>query len=281
MNQVSSRIDDNNILLHQPIMQDPFDQKKRFLVAEIASSQTDASPKGTIDIQCLPIIDTINSHPDMVTTSSCSGRVSVFLEGVKHSETVNRSIGAKGHEGRWLFVTHDPSELPGWFISLDLDHSTGDFQTDEGTRYILFKFEPLILHIKCRNTDMANKVYQAAMACGFRESGIGTNNIVGIRISIKLDVPIGYLSEDGKLKAVVSEEYLSLITKLADDRFTENFKKLQQLEKAMENLKENCSQESKSTPETKEERRDRKRREGLEKQRLKIESQKEANEVDE
>lgn len=252
-------------------MQDPFDQKKAYILQEIASGVTDASPKGTIDEPCWPIIQTINSHPDMVTTSSCSGRVSVFLEGVKQSETVNRSIGAKGHEGRWLFVTHNPSELPGWYKPLNFEYTHSGFQTGASTRYILFKFEPLILHVKCRNTQMANRVYQAAMACGFRESGIGTNDIVGIRISIKLDIPIGYL-DDQSLKIMVTEEYLQLVTKLAEDRFAENFRKLEQLERSMESLRVSGSAETSSHTETKEERRERKRKEGLERQRLKREN---------
>ena len=217
-------------------MQDPFDQKKSYILQEIASSVLDASPKGTIDEPCWPIIQTINSHPDMVTTSSCSGRVSVFLEGVKQSDAVNRSIGAKGHEGRWLFVSHDPKELSGWYNRMNFEYVSSGFQIGASTRYILFKFEPLILHVKCRNTIMANRVYQAAMACGFRESGIGTNDIVGIRISIKLDI-----------------------------------RKLQQLGRSMESLGV-LSAEASSHIETKEERRERKRKEGLERQRLKREN---------
>lgn len=251
-------------------MQDPFDQKKSYILQEIASSVLDASPKGTIDEPCWPIIQTINSHPDMVTTSSCSGRVSVFLEGVKQSDAVNRSIGAKGHEGRWLFVSHDPKELSGWYNRMNFEYVSSGFQIGASTRYILFKFEPLILHVKCRNTIMANRVYQAAMACGFRESGIGTNDIVGIRISIKLDIPIGYF-DNQIFKIMVSEEYLQLVTKLAEDRFAENFRKLQQLERSMESLRV-LSAEASSHIETKEERRERKRKEGLERQRLKREN---------
>lgn len=210
----------------------------------------------------------------MVTTSSCSGRVSVFLEGVKQSDNVHRSIGAKGHEGRWLFVTHEPSELPQWYERVDFEYGPVG-HTDGGTRYILFKFEPLILHVKCRNTAMANKVYQAAMGCGFRESGIGTNDIVGIRISIKLDIPIGYLQDD-KMKAIVTKEYLELVTTLANDRFTENFRKLEQLERAMASIGEANLAEV----ETKEQRRERKVREGLERQRIKKQAELETRAVE-
>ena len=64
-----------------------------------------------------------------MTTSSCAGRVSVFLEGKKQSkgyegvgdveddqgfgkESVQAAVpGGKGMGGRWLFVSHEPVEL--------------------------------------------------------------------------------------------------------------------------------------------------------------------------
>ncbi|KAM9907208.1 hypothetical protein OXX69_006522 [Metschnikowia pulcherrima] len=238
-----------------------FDQKKSSILREISGNSADApdaSPKGTIDVLCLPLIETINAHPDMVTTSSCSGRVSVFLEGNK----TKTQIGAKGNEGRWLFVTHEPESLQGWHKSIDFKYDNGSAkigESEDATRYILYKFEPLILHVKCRDSASANRLYSTAMGCGFRESGIGSNNIVGIRISIKLDVPIGYLQHD-VLISLVSSEYLEIITRLSLDRFEENFRKMNQLEAAIKQMK----REEVKVEETKEERRLRKMREGME-----------------
>lgn len=98
------------------------------------------------------------------------------------------------------------------------------------------------------------------MNCGFRESGIGSNNLVAIRTSIKLDIPIGYM-EDDSLVSIVSEEYLELSTKLSLDRFKENFKKLDILSKAVKNMVDTPIKEVHT--ETKEERRERKIREGM------------------
>lgn len=232
----------------------PFDQKKLAILREILASDLDALPKGTIDSLCIPIIETINSHSDLVTTSLCSGRVSVFLEGNK----TGTQIGAKGNEGRWLFVTHHPEELENWHKSVDfvfLEPRT----CGPATRYILYKFEPLILHVKCRDADLANLLYSTAMSCGFRESGIGSNNIVGIRTSIKLDVPVGCLDGD-KLVSFVPESYLQLVTQLSLDRFAENFRKMDALKSAIENM----SKPAKEPQETKEERRLRKMKEGME-----------------
>lgn len=244
-------------------MLDAFDQKKKALIDEITVTSElvpDASPKGTIDEFCWPVINIINNHPDMVTTSLCSGRVSVFLEGIKLLGEGEMKIGAKGHEGRWLFVTHDPKDLPQWWDSVDFQYREA-YPSDPATRYVLFKFEPLILHVKCRTTAVATQLYNTAMGCGFRESGIGSNNNVAIRTSIKLDIPVGYL--DGEtLVCFVTPEYLRLATKLSEDRFTENFKKMRAIETAIKSME--VKEEKKVEP--KEERRERKRAEGLARQ---------------
>ncbi|CAH6723362.1 tRNA wybutosine-synthesizing protein 3 [[Candida] jaroonii] len=242
-------------------MLDPFDQKKQLILKEIGDDTSvtkDLSPKGSIDEPCIPIINLINAHPNMVTTSSCSGRVSVFIEGIKDRE----KIGSKGNQGHWIYVNHHP-DIENWYKTIDYKINTQSTPTNELTRYILYKFEPLILHVKCRDLDSANELYKVAMSCGFRESGIGTNNIVAIRISIKLDIPIGYYDEEVVFN--VDETYLDFVTKLAKDRFTENFRKLDQLYDAIKVM----GVVEKKVVETKEERRERKIREGLAKQALK------------
>ncbi|EGW34347.1 uncharacterized protein SPAPADRAFT_134561 [Spathaspora passalidarum NRRL Y-27907] len=247
-------------------MQDPFDQKKQAILDEISTNSSDnldASPKGTIDEKCIPIINLINKDPNMVTTSSCSGRVSVFLEG-KHQEGQNKII-AKGNEGRWLFVTHNPEDLPKWYDGVDFKYLCDQFPGGE-SRSILFKFEPLILHVKCRDLNQASKLYTVAMNCGFRESGIGSNYNVAIRISIKLDIPIGYGNDSEELVSFVSKEYLEYATKLSYERFTENFKKMNQLYDAIDKMMSSGDQQKVKDKETKEERRERKIREGLQRQ---------------
>lgn len=38
----------------------------------------DLSPKGSVDVKCLPVIDLLNKCDEYVTTSSCSGRIALF-----------------------------------------------------------------------------------------------------------------------------------------------------------------------------------------------------------
>lgn len=129
-----------------------FAQKKQQILSEISStdeSSPDASPKGTIDEAIIPLIDIINQSADFVTTSSCSGRVSVFLEGVKSPS----KIGGKGLGGKWLYVTHDKRELRenncNWWQDQVKNHKEKEEEvgievTDDTTRYVIYKFEPMV-----------------------------------------------------------------------------------------------------------------------------------------
>lgn len=49
--------------------------------ADTEAKPSDRSPKGSIDAQIRPLLARLNALPGVVTTSSCSGRISVFLEG--------------------------------------------------------------------------------------------------------------------------------------------------------------------------------------------------------
>lgn len=95
-----------------------FERRKRKILAELSipdAEYTDLSPKGSVDEGIRELIDDINTLPGLVTTSSCAGRFSVFLEGRKKqhqqqsSEVQQRQFvpsGGKG-AGKWLYVSHD------------------------------------------------------------------------------------------------------------------------------------------------------------------------------
>ena len=117
-----------------------FKEKKRRILLDLAtpvSDYSDKSPKGSVDVQILELIDLVNGHEGWVTTSSCAGRAAVFLEGpndgveseeltttgaakdavssdvigidgeTKSTADVKTTPGGKGG-GRWLYVSHDP-----------------------------------------------------------------------------------------------------------------------------------------------------------------------------
>src|SRR5581483_6891205 len=59
-----------------------------FLTSSDPSSKIDKSPKGSVDEAILPLIELLNKHDDYVTTSSCSGRTSIYCAGKGIKKTV-------------------------------------------------------------------------------------------------------------------------------------------------------------------------------------------------
>lgn len=118
----------------------------------------DLSPKGSIDEPIRFLIEEINRLEGLVTTSSCSGRMSVFLEGRKRGlngeETDKASPAGPGGKGggTWLYISHDPApdledtSKSSFASQFGLLETNGD--SDEvpalDCRYIHLKFEPMV-----------------------------------------------------------------------------------------------------------------------------------------
>ncbi|KAK6348757.1 hypothetical protein TWF730_009529 [Orbilia blumenaviensis] len=266
-----------------------FSSRKKGILGALASG-TDASPKGSVDKQILPIMELLNSHPGAVTTSSCSGRVSVFLEGRKQSSTTPAlrqadgvdvaAAGGKGGDGRWLFVTHDP--LSDDILQESQDDATlrtlfggvpsepaateqlGSLSSE--TRYVHFKFEPMILHILTETLEVANRLLTCAISSSFRESGIVSplkNPVVAVRtMGLAFDAPIGiYDPERNIIQRFMEPSGLRLLMQLTNDRFRENSKRIDSLHKHLLS-----AMEVTDTPlESKQLRAARKRTEGIDK----------------
>lgn len=145
-----------------------FEIKKAKILSQLAkpdAEYTDASPKGSVDEGIRDLIDEINTRDGLVTTSSCAGRVSVFVEGTKTSKNTGAeaeddkpkpasAVGGKGGGGAWLYVSHDPVTedalgLAGGEASLfGLDGSVEGMGAEaEVERLIHFKFEPMVSNL--------------------------------------------------------------------------------------------------------------------------------------
>lgn len=122
-----------------------FQAKKEKILSDLSrpdEEYSDLSPKGSVDLNIRPLIRDINDLPGLVTTSSCAGRISVFLEGgwlpksevnyagldpprqstegsgIKGGDDGEREQGKRNQDqfaptggkgsGKWLFVSHDP-----------------------------------------------------------------------------------------------------------------------------------------------------------------------------
>lgn len=156
-----------------------FTSRKRKILDQLAipdTEYTDLSPKGSVDEGVRELCGEINSQEGLVTTSSCAGRVAVFLEGgVSRTEggegdedaaaaaTTVASSGGKGGGGRWLYVSHDrvdEGKLEGKgevFKLFGIEESEGaDFNFEAASnplpRFIHFKFEPMVSPVPITRT---------------------------------------------------------------------------------------------------------------------------------
>lgn len=185
-----------------------FDHTKKMMLEKLY--KPDKSFKGDVDIEAIPVIEAFNSKKYYYTTSSCSGRISLFFEA---------ESGRKDESG-WHFVEHRVVEVK------EIMDSLKDFPKES----LWFRQEAPIFHVACRNEEYAKKLLELCRDLGFKHSGIiGTSSkrvIVEIIFNNKMDVPI---ASDGEL--FVNEKFIKFLVRKANIRFKKNQKLLKKFEK--------------------------------------------------
>lgn len=137
-----------------------FQARKQKILEQLATPDAeyhDLSPKGSVDAPIRALIEDINRLDGLVTTSSCSGRISVFLEGrkadvngIETAEDTPAGPGGKGGGGMWLYISHDPITTLGdtasdFMTTLSLKKGgSANKATGLPSRYIHLKFEPMV-----------------------------------------------------------------------------------------------------------------------------------------
>jgi len=231
---------------------DAFDDAKRAMLLSLQAG-IDFSPKGSIDKPCLSCVDFINDQlADYVTTSSCSGRISV-----------NRDEGT-GKGVAWLLVEHGPvsacavreavqrqAPLPkgyGAELSDVIEYSPDApaYPTAAASRCTTttaagssidqalssFKCEGFILHIRCRDLAAGRRLHSVALAAGFRESGLTISAkrvMLAVRsTSFSLELPIARGT-----RLLLDEDLLALVVSEANNRLHDNFARISRFLYAM------------------------------------------------
>jgi tRNA wybutosine-synthesizing protein 3 len=296
-----------------------FRAKKEGILKALAVPEgeySDRSPKGSVDEGVKDVLELVNRFEGWVSTSSCAGRVSVFVEGGKgrgedeeeadgvdddlqrrlsrkddfeeavRSELRSGPAGKGG--GKWLYVSHDPIPTPpasedSTFTKLfglePMGSGTSGIGTPTGKtpRLVHLSFSPLILHILGATLHHAKPLLPAAINAGFRESGVQslralddpeTGPMLGIRTNgLLFDTIIGMVVEDDngkeRFQSIVSEEYLQMCMRVINERFEWNTKRKERL---IDEIKNAVDSLTKGEEESKEERRERKRADGLRRQ---------------
>lgn len=154
-----------------------FDRRKAAALAALASPAPDKSPKGGVDAPIAPLLDALNSLPDLFTTSSCSGRVSVLAQPPpppppqQQGELGVAKTKKKARGGGWVYISHDPAD-PEALVEVLF----GGKEDGGGGDELVFRFEPMIVAVECRDAAVAAALVAAAVGAGFRESGERLNS---------------------------------------------------------------------------------------------------------
>jgi tRNA wybutosine-synthesizing protein 3 len=144
-----------------------FNERKRRILEKLLSDEPDLSPKGTPDDDILELLELINASEGYVSTSSCSGRVVVFLDADKDGQGDNA-------KGRWLMNRHSPfheqlenASIQELYALLFGTSKIGRawVSTERLSRVITLKFEPLVLSMAMNLLTMYRLHIYCAAIC--------------------------------------------------------------------------------------------------------------------
>ena len=113
-----------------------FDERKARALAALASPAPDLSPKGNLDAPIYSLVTFLNQQPDVFTTSSCSGRVSLF----------EADAGGAPKGGVWLYCSHERADADAVEAALAQSAMVCD---------TTLRFEPFICTLECRSLEAA------------------------------------------------------------------------------------------------------------------------------
>jgi len=189
-----------------------FEQQKKEYMFKLG--KPDKSKKNSVDEAIWPLLNVLNAKKDYFSTSSCAGRINLFVE----------PSSGKKWDAQWQFVTHDLSsyeEIKPYLEKLPEEKTW-------------LRVEGSILHIQCANMEAANKLLIVMHESGWKHSGILTISkriIVEGSTPDRMDVPIAVNKE-----LLVSEDYIEFLIEECN-------KKLSRSRELIDRLKEKIEKE--------------------------------------
>ncbi|XP_065784412.1 tRNA wybutosine-synthesizing protein 3 homolog isoform X1 [Muntiacus reevesi] len=230
-------------------------------------SKVDLSRKGSVDEDVLEIVQLLNGQEQFFTTSSCAGRIILLDGSINGSEVQKQNCS-------WLLVTHkacvkddviifvagkiaasNPSRKRFTFkihalFPKDSESSCLVVALRRADGDAILKFEPLVLHVQCRQLQDARILHSVAIDSGFRNSGITVGKrgkiMLAVRSTHGLEVP---LSHQGKL--MVTEEYIDFLLKIANQKMEENKKRIERFYNCLQHALEKETVSATSHPKEK------------------------------
>ena len=211
-----------------------FDARKARARDEIAlgddeAAARDRSRAGRVDARCEAIVREAFASDDFFTTSSCSGRVSVFATRARDARE------GKGEGGTWAYVSHEPARAEEVAAAVARRGGEGaGAEDDEGGGWakstLTLRFEPFILAVEARDLEAGEAFVRCARECGYRESGITASErrvICAARCQLRLEAPVVV---DGE--RLVSDEGLETLVRLANEKFQVNADRMERFREA-------------------------------------------------
>jgi tRNA wybutosine-synthesizing protein 3 len=190
-----------------------FDNDKK-----MALQKPDKSKKGDVDEAIRKLCDVINKTPNYYTTSSCAGRIVLFMQ----------PASGKKQDSEWILASHEAVSAEKVIGALN------KYLEKCGKERVWLKEEGLILHVNCRTLDHATKFLQVVRDFGLKRSGIisiGKKIIIEMLDSEKVEALV---TKDGEL--IVDERYIALLVDEANKKLLDTHKKIDALEKIISTL---------------------------------------------
>jgi tRNA wybutosine-synthesizing protein 3 len=128
-----------------------FEARKARSLAALSDPGPDKSPKGGLDAPIEGLVTWLNAQRDVCTTSSCSGRVSLFAHAAGR---------AKG--GTWAYISHERAAAADVAAALaSVTAAAGTAEADAAGDVVL-RFEPFILTAECATREAGLAVRRRA-----------------------------------------------------------------------------------------------------------------------
>ncbi len=157
----------------------------------------DKSPQGFYDKDIIPLLNIINKKYH--TTSSCSGRITL-IKGVEKGEV------------EWIYKTHKPASASKIYNLL------------QQHKQLRFFYEPIIIHIQCKNEYEANELIQLLQSNGFKRACLISFKNYTVEIN-----------DTGKMETILTNKlpltYIKLLIKEANKRLKKTKENIKNLEK--------------------------------------------------
>eukprot|EP00835_Amoeboradix_gromovi_P004003 NODE_289_length_11662_cov_0.555133.p4 type:complete len:205 gc:universal NODE_289_length_11662_cov_0.555133:10727-10113(-) len=203
-----------------------FAQRKKSVMEKL-----DKSNKQSIDHHLIETCNAINNMENYFTTSCCSGRVVLMT---KTGEKLDKKLS-----GKWLLVSHDPPNIQDYFKDFNPVYMSDVVQNP--TERVILKYEPVIMHVACRDMESAVVLHNASFNAGFRNSGIScdlkqSRFTVAIRCTINLEIEVGYFIEDSLHLVFTDRQFLYLHNQIVS-KFECNFILIGKLNRVINSLK--------------------------------------------